>query len=346
MNGILYAVSPIGLGHASRAAAVGANLKESGLEAEFATGGNAVAFLRSYGFTVHDIVTEPTPSERNGVMRNSALWYMRYWSGYRSTLSRMSELIAQSGPELIVGDEEFSSLSLALAGNIKHAMVSDELQLGFARSFLSGFIERRVSRWYSALQESVSDLLVPDFGSDYRNVHFMSPVVRSTTADRRTVFESLGLSPDSRMILLSASGSGIGEFLLKSVLAALEDLKIPDARLVVTGLSGRQSASWAQYLGVYRDNQNLVSAADLVISTAGKSTIDEAQSYGSPLIAIPIKNHSEQERNAASLGFTHADVSRLRELIPKHLGRRADPKNYRGAEAIAAYLREMLPRSG
>src|SRR5271155_3996744 len=117
-------------------------LKEKGLEAEFATGGNAVPFLRSYGFTVHDIVTEPTPSERNGVMQFPALWYIRYWSGYRSTRSRMMELIGRLKPDLVVGDEEFSSVSLALDGKVKHAMVSDELQLGFARSVLSRYVER------------------------------------------------------------------------------------------------------------------------------------------------------------------------------------------------------------
>jgi UDP-N-acetylglucosamine--N-acetylmuramyl-(pentapeptide) pyrophosphoryl-undecaprenol N-acetylglucosamine transferase len=339
---ILYAVSPIGLGHASRAAAVGVKLKEKGLEAEFATGGNAVSFLKSYGFTVHDIVTEPTPSERNGTMRYPALWYIRYWSGYRSTKSRMLELMGRLKPELVVGDEEFSSVSLALEGKIKHAMVSDELELGFARSPLSRYIEHRVSRWYTALQESVSNILVPDFGSDYRNVHFMSPVVRTATADRRTVVESLGLSPDSKMILLSASGSGIGEFLLKSTVAALERLKIPDAKLVVTGLTDHKLGGDAVYLGVYRDNQNLVAAADLVISTAGKSTIDEALNFGSPIIVIPIKNHSEQERNAKSLGFSHDDISRLHELIPKYLGQRTSPKTYPGADSIAAYLGLMM----
>lgn len=342
MARILYAVSPIGLGHASRAAAVGMKLKEKGLEPEFATGGNAVRFLRSYGFTAHDIVTEPTPSEKNGTMRYPALWYIRYWSGYRSTKSRMLELMGRLKPELVVGDEEFSSVSLALEEKVKHAMVSDELELGFARSSLSRYIERKVSRWYTTLQESVSNILVPDFGSDYRNVHFMSPVVRTVTADRRAVVESLGFRPDSKMILLSASGSGIGEFLLKSTLAALENLKIPDAKLVVTGLTDRRSGGDALYLGVYRDNQNLVAAADLVISTAGKSTIDEALSYGSPIVAVPIKNHSEQERNAASLGFNHDDVRRMQELIPKYLGRRTAPKNYLGADSIAAYLQHMM----
>ena len=196
-------------------------------------------------------------------------------------------------------------------------------------------MERKVSRWYTTLQESVSSLLVPDFGTDFRNVHFMSPVVRAVTAERGKVLESLGFSTSSKVILLSASGSGIGEFLLRSTLDAIEGLGTTDTKVVVSGLRGPESSRNVFYLGVYRDNQNLIAAADLTISTAGKSTIDEALSFGSPIITIPIKNHSEQERNAASLGFSHDDLSRLGELIPKYLGRRTTPKNYQGAESIA-----------
>ena len=79
---------------------------------------------------------------------------------------------------------------------------------------------------------------------------------------------------------------------------AVGSLSLPDVALVVTGLSVGPSGARVRYLGLERDNQDFVAAADLVISTAGKSTIDEAVSYGSPLIVIPIRHHSEQERNA------------------------------------------------
>jgi UDP-N-acetylglucosamine--N-acetylmuramyl-(pentapeptide) pyrophosphoryl-undecaprenol N-acetylglucosamine transferase len=339
---ILYGVSPIGLGHATRAVAVGLKLKERGFDIEFATGGRATSFLASYGFKVNDIVTEPTPSEKNGVMRYPALWYLKYWRGYRSTKSRMIALIDRLNPDLIVGDEEFSSVSLAVERKIKNALISDELELGFARGSVSRYIEGKVSKWYSRLQKSVSHLLVPDFGSDHGNVHFMSPVVRQVTKSRKDLLHSLGIESESRIILLSASGSGIGKFLFNSVIGAMQDLHLPNVKLVVTGLSGLNPRQDMVALDVYRDNQNLVAAADLVISTAGKSTIDEAVSTGSPIIAIPIKNHSEQERNAASLGFVHEDLFRLPELFPRRIGMRTTPRNYLGAEMVATYLANML----
>ena len=64
-------------------------------------------------------------------MKMATLWYLRYWFGYRSTSRKMTELVTSLSPKLIVGDEEFSSVSLAIRKGIPHALISDELQLGF-----------------------------------------------------------------------------------------------------------------------------------------------------------------------------------------------------------------------
>lgn len=341
MARILYGVSPIGLGHASRAAAVGLKLKEAGLEPIFATGGPASRFLASYGFEVRDVVTEPTPSENGGRMRYPALWYLRYWSGYRSTRSKMRSLIDSAKPEVIVGDEEFSCVALAIERGTHHALISDELELGFAQTRVSRYIEARVDAWYRDLQGRASSILVPDFGEDRGNVRFVSPVVRELSRTREEVRAGLGMDHSTKMVLLSASGSGIGRFLLDGVARAMKKLSLPGVRLVVTGPLAGTPGDGIRYLGLERDNQDFVSAADLVISTAGKSIIDEAASYGSPVIAIPIENHSEQERNAAALGFSPGDLNRLDELIPRYLGRRADPRNYHGADSIANFIKGL-----
>ena len=335
---VLYAVSPIGLGHASRAIAVGLKLRERRIGLEFATGGRAAAFIRSYGFTAHDVITEPVPSEKDGVMRNPTLWYLKYWRGYRASRTRVSSLMSRLKPDLVVGDEEFSSVSLAIEQGVKNVLISDELELNFARTSVSRYVERRVGEWYARLQHEVSHLLIPDFGTDHNNIHFTTPIVRAVSKSRDEVRKELGLDTDSRLVLFSASGSGIGDFILENVVKTLRSMHDPRTELVVTGVMGGKSDGNVHYVGLQKDNQNLVAAADLVISTAGKSTIDEAASFGTPMIAIPIKNHSEQERNADSLGFTYDDRHRLSELIPKFLSKRTVPRNYQGAEIAAQYL--------
>ncbi len=346
MATILYAVSPIGFGHASRSAAIGLKLRQRSLEPEFATGGPAVEFLRSYGFKVHDVVSEPVPTESGGEMKMAALWYLRYWFGYRSTSRKMTELVSRLSPNLIVGDEEFSSVSLAVARGVPHAMISDELQLGFARGAIARRVEASVSEWYSNLQRSVSNLLVPSFGTDSGNIHYMTPVTREVTKTRDESRDEHGLPLESGVILFSSSGTGIGKFLLNRSQEAFGKVCTHSEVFAASGTgTPTTKAPNVRNLGIVRDNQNLVSAADLVISTAGKSTIDEAVSSGTPIIAIPIKNHVEQERNAAELGFTFGDLERLAELIAKLLGKRREPAHYAGAQRTADYLASLLPAS-
>ena len=342
---ILYGVSPIGFGHASRSVAIGLKLRERSLEPEFATGGPAVKFLQSYGFKVHDVVSEPVPAESGGEMKMATLWYLKYWMGYRSTSKKMAELVTRLSPTLIVGDEEFSSVSLAIQRGIHHALISDELQLGFARSAIAKRVEARVSRWYADFQRRVSNLLVPSFGTDSGNIHYMTPVTREITKSREAARAEHGLPLDSSVILLSSSGSGMKPFLLQRSLEAFRKVCTHSEVFATTGAGGPDTrADDVREFGIVRDNQNLIAAADIVISTAGKSTIDEAASSGTPIIAIPIRNHAEQERNAAELGFTFGDRDRLEELIPKFLGNRREPANYKGAQKTADYLASLVSR--
>lgn len=317
---ILYGVSPIGLGHASRAVAVGGELAARGAEVRFATGGSATAFLRSYGFEVEDVITEPVPHVDSGEMKNASLWYLRYWVGFRRSKRRMGELVTRVRPDLVVGDEEFTGLELARERCLSHAMISDELELGFAKSWLARRIEGRVEGWYRSLAASVDLLIVPDAGVDGGNFHHVGPIVRTATKTRAEVCEEFALPLDRRLVLLSLSGAGLGTHLIRPTVEALRPMA--DVHLIITGDRGRRvTGERIHDLGFVRDNQNLVAAADLVISTAGKSTIDEASAFGTPMIAIPMKNHAEQERNGLELGYTPEDGGRIGELVTEKLGR-------------------------
>ena len=334
---VLYGVSPIGLGHASRAVAVGNELVKRGAELLFATGGNAVDFVESYGFRAEGVITEPVPHIVSGEMKNASLWYLRYWVGFRRSKMRMGELIAREKPDLVVGDEEFAGLELAKQSGIRHVMISDELELGFARSLLARRIEARVERWYRDLMASVDMLIVPDQGVDQGNIRHVGPIVRAVTKSREEVRGELSL-PNGRMIvLLALSGAGLSHYLIRPAVEALRGQS--DVELVIVGnREKRVTGERVHDIGFLRDNQNLVAAVDLVVSTAGKSTIDEATSAGTPIVAIPMKNHAEQERNAKALGFVPEDTRRLGDLIRERLGKREEPRTFGGAGRAADLL--------
>lgn len=300
----------------------------------FVSGGQAAEFLRSYGFETQDIILEPVPTVKNGEMKGALAWYIKYWRGFRKSRLRVERLMSSWRPDVVVGDEEFTTVSLALERGINHAMITDDLELGFARTRLAKMAEARVSDWYERLQQRVSFLIIPDEGVDTRNTRYVGPIVRSRSKSRDEVIKEFSLPNNGQMILLALSGSGIGSHLLDKAVDAAKS--IPDSVLVVMGNRGRSVTREGVFdVGVVKEGQNLVASADLVISTAGKSTIDEAASFGTPIIAIPIKNHAEQERNAAALGFSHGDLKRLGELLRAKTGRREIPRGFDGAERVS-----------
>jgi len=93
--------------------------------------------------------------------------------------------------------------------------------------------------------------------------------------------------------------------------------------------------------------QDYVLAADLVITTGGKGTLNEALAAGTPVIAIPPKGHSEAERNAATLGYRHEDLTRLRQLIVEKLALgRLPPHPSGNADAIRILLEFIESKVG
>src|SRR5439155_24708045 len=88
--------------------------------------------------------------------------------------------------------------------------------------------------------------------------------------------------------------------------------------------------------------QEYVRAADLVITTGGKGTVNEALAAGTPVIAIPPKGHVEAARNAAALGYRHEDLGRLRELIVEKLALGRLPPRSTGNEEAVRILLEFL----
>ena len=342
MPRILYGVSPIGLGHATRSMVLSAELQRRGAEVRFFSGGRAAEFLHDRGFMVDDIVEDPVPHVSNGEMSRVALWYVRSWVANKRTVPRTLRLLDAYAPDLVVCDEEFSGLIAAGRRGIKRVFITDELTLGFARTWIARKIEARVERWYRGLQGAVDLLLVPEGGADGGNRRFVGPIVRGVTRSTAETKIAYGI-PTDRMVLFATSGSGLGRELALRVRDSLGAAGLAGVSLVVAGNRGPKIEGQGVHdLGVVPDNQNLVAAADLVVSTAGKSTIDEAAAAGTPIVVIPIRHHAEQERNAEALGYTSADALRLSELIREKFGKRQPPVRTYGELAASDAILSLV----
>ncbi len=337
---VLYGISPIGLGHATRSLVVTKLLRQEGAEVLVYSGRKVCDFFRANGEEAVELVSESGPLVFDGEMRWPSAWYLRSWLALRGDSRRTVRVMKDFAPDIVVGDEEFSGLQTA-GPERKRVLISDELDLGFARSFVSARIERRVERWYKALQRSVDLLLVPDSGNDVGNIRHVGTIVREVKKTRQELMEEHSL-PEGQMLLLSLSGSGIGSYLVDEVADAMAGSGVQGAYLVVTGNRDEVARRGVYPLGVVADNQDFVAAADLVISTAGKSTIDEAGSAGTPIITIPIRHHAEQERNALALGYSSKDRRNLATLIASKIGRREAPQASLGGQAASHLILSLM----
>ena len=95
-------------------------------------------------------------------------------------------------------------------------------------------------------------------------------------------------------------------------------------------------------MGFVENLHEVIFAADLLISLAGKSTIDEARAYGTPGIFIPIKDHFEQEDNAKNEGFVFEDIDRLESLILEKLEEKRKQVNTDGAKKASSIILKKI----
>jgi UDP-N-acetylglucosamine--N-acetylmuramyl-(pentapeptide) pyrophosphoryl-undecaprenol N-acetylglucosamine transferase len=147
--------------------------------------------------------------------------------------------------------------------------------------------------------------------------------------------------------LVCVGGTDGGKHLIQKSIEAYEKLKkrFDVDLLLVSGPNLKLDLSNdIQNLGFVDNLHEYIYASDLVISLAGRSTIDESNVYGTPGIFIPIKNHFEQERNAIRLGYKYEDISNLERLIGEKLvyTRKNTTSGSRGADTAAKIISEFL----
>jgi UDP-N-acetylglucosamine--N-acetylmuramyl-(pentapeptide) pyrophosphoryl-undecaprenol N-acetylglucosamine transferase len=129
--------------------------------------------------------------------------------------------------------------------------------------------------------------------------------------------------------------------LIEKVLEIFRDSNEFDI-VIVSGPSLQQKFENIRNLGFVNNLHEVIYAADVLVSLAGKSTIDEAKEYGTPSVFIPIQGHFEQEGNAREIGFFHDDINRLEELVLEKFKEQRNPIANNGAQKAAGIIQELL----
>ena len=344
------AVNSLGLGHAARAVAVAKELtrRHPDLYLFFLAGSPALDLAVASGFDAMPLPPTPEWFHERGQIRSMGRWYWEYVKYLRFARRFLREEAEWDRYRFLISDGEMASVREANRHGIPTVVFVHSIGQSFAQDLSTRLIER-VGTWWmrSILSRRNVRVLALEAGIDLPNAKFVGPIVRPFSRNRESLRDDLVFL--KKTVLVAPGGTAVGGFLIEEAIRAWRDLTPGDAQMiVVSGPKLKPPADSNVFnKGFVPNLQDYVSAADLVITLAGKGTMMEALAAGTPVIAIPPRGHPEAERNLRAYGlrYRYEDAFRLRELIPEMLSVvRPPPIDFgprKAVDEIEAFLRSQ-----
>jgi len=336
MNVYDFFSSPIGLGHVTRDIAIVDNFKDGSVN--FVTGSGAAKILKKLDHKVQDVYNPPSFIVENGKLNNQTKWLWNYYQYYKDCKNISEKILKKNNSQLVISDEDFASLTVAQDLEIPNVLITDVLETKFTKGIMS-LIEKKMNKSMMKIIKNCDVVIIPEKGDDQDNIKRVGPIVREINVSREELRNKFSFSKTT--IVISIGGTDAGIFLIDKSIEAISKINQDIEVVVVTGPSITKKFDNVKNLGFIDNLHELIFASDLIISLAGKSTIDESKAYGTPGIFIPIKNHFEQENNAKMEGFIFEDVNRLDKLILKKLEEKRNKINADGAKLSSEIIRKF-----
>ena len=337
MNVYDFFSSPIGLGHVTRDIAIVDNFKD--ISVNFVTGNGAAKILKKLDHKVQDVYNPPSFIVENGKLNNQTKWLWNYYQYYKNCKNISEKILKNNNSQLVVSDEDFASLTVAQDLEIPNVLITDVLETKFTKGIAS-FIERKMNKSMMKIIKNCDVVIIPEKGDDQNNIKRVGPIVREINFSREELREKFEFNKTT--VVISIGGTNAGIFLIdeaiKAILKINQDIQI----ILVSGPAVTKKFDNVKILGFIHNLHEIIYASDLIISLAGKSTIDEANAYGTPGIFIPIKGHFEQEDNARSEGFIFEDINRLDKLILEKLEQKRNKINTEGAKLASEIIKKII----
>ena len=329
--------SPIGLGHVTRDIAISENFEN--ISINFVTGSGAAKILKKLDLRVQDVYNPPSFVVENGTLKNPAKWLWNYYQYYKDCKKISEKILQKDNPNLVISDEDFASLTIAQNMKIPTILITDVLETRFTKG-IAAFIEKKMNKSMHEIIKKCDIVILPENGNDQDNIKRVGPIVRQTNHSREELRKKFSF--EKKTIVISIGGTDAGLFLIEKAIQVISKINQDTEIVLVSGPAVSEKFENVRNLGFVDNLHELIFAADLLISLAGKSTIDEANSYGTPAIFIPIKGHFEQEDNAKEQGFVFDDIKRLDVLILEKLDQKRKPTSMDGAKNAANIIKKLM----
>ncbi|MBI2778014.1 MAG: alpha/beta fold hydrolase [Chloroflexi bacterium] len=340
---VLYLSSPIGLGHAQRDVAIAAELRaiHPDLEIDWLAQHPVTAVLEAHGERVHPL-SAALASESAHITSESSEHDLNAFQAIRrmdeilvANFMVFQEAVDAGGYDLVIGDEAWD-LDHHLHENPElkrtaFAWMTDfvgwlpmpaggEREAWLTADYNAEMIEH-VERFPrlrdGAIFVGSPDDIVPDsFGPglpairDWTERHFEfsgyvtgfdpAPLLERREELRR----EFGYHEDERIVIVTVGGSGVGEALLRRVIAAYPEARrrIPGLRMVAVAGPRIDPRSLAAPEGVdvrgfVPDLYARLAVSDLAVVQGGLTTTMELAAARRPFLYFPLRNHFEQNRH-------------------------------------------------
>jgi UDP-N-acetylglucosamine--N-acetylmuramyl-(pentapeptide) pyrophosphoryl-undecaprenol N-acetylglucosamine transferase len=329
--------SPIGLGHVTRDIAIVNYFQNDSIN--FVTGGGAAKILKNLKYSVSDKYNPPLFEIKKGVLQNSTKWLWNYYKYYKECKNISRIVLNAENPNLVISDEDFASLSIAQEMKIPSVLITDVLKTKFTKGVVS-IIEKKMNESMQKIIDKCDVVIIPENGKSEDNIKRVGPIVRQINESREKLREKFSFT--KKTILISVGGTNAGLFLIEKSLEVISTINLDIETILVSGPTINKKFENVKNMGFVNNLHELIFAADVVISMAGKSTIDEANTYGTPSIFIPIKGHFEQENNAEKQGFVFEDIERLKELILEKIEQKRNQEKTEGAVKASKIIKKIF----
>jgi len=339
----LYISSPIGLGHAQRDVSIAAELRKlhPDLQIDWLAQHPVTAVLEAHGETIHPLSSE-LANESAHITAESSEHDLNAFQAIRrmdeiltANFMVFYDAVEEGEYDLVIGDEAWD-IDYYLHENpeIKRtafAWMTDFVGWlpmpggGDREAFLTAdynaemieHVERFPRIRDRAIFVGEPDDIVPDdFGPglpsirDWTEQHYafsgyVTGFDPTPLIDRREELRrELGFQPDEQVVIVSVGGSGVGEALLRRVVAAYPEAarRVNGLRMIVVAGPRIDPAvlnapPGVEVLAFVPDLYRHLAACDLAVVQGGLTTTMELAAARRPFLYFPLRNHFEQNRH-------------------------------------------------
>ncbi len=398
MKRVLYVSSPIGLGHARRDVAIARELRElvDGVQVDWLAQDPVTRVLEAEGERIHP-ASRWLANESRHIESESAEHDLHCFQAWRrmdeiliANFMVFHDVVREQRYDLWVGDEAWE-LDYYLHENpgekrapyawltdfvgwlpMEDGATSPALTADYNAEMVEHIADNPEVRDRALFVGNPEDIVPDRLGPDLplirdwteRNFDFAGYVSGFDPAelgDRERLRAELGYAPSEQVCIVTVGGSGVGEHLLRKVMAAFPEAKrhVPALRMIVVAGPRVDRASLPETDGLevrayVHDLYRHLAACDLAVVQGGLTTAMELTANRRPFIYFPLKHHFEQnlhvrhrlERYGAGrrMSFEESEPDDIAAAIAEEIGREVDylPVETDGARRAAERLAEML----